>query len=148
MILSKHVIVKAIILILSTIAIAGLVILEDLHRLNNDFERLYSLLRTARLDAFYENTTIIVRFNGTVVTVNKQNNLKSMTTTAIPTITKVDYDTVTGKNTIVYDMHGTSRYNKRIHGGEIMLKSMLGFKKYLHVNCNGVVMEGRYPEEK
>jgi len=33
-----------------------------LNRLNTDFNQLYSLLRTARSDAFYQETTIIVRF--------------------------------------------------------------------------------------
>jgi hypothetical protein len=46
------------------------------------------------------------------------------------------------------DLHGTSAYNKRVHDGEIMLKSLLGFTRYIHVNCNGVVAEGRYPEEE
>jgi hypothetical protein len=47
---------------------------------------------------------------------------------------------------MVFGMQGTtSEHNKRIHGGEIMLKSILGFKKYIHVNCNGYVREGRYP---
>jgi hypothetical protein len=28
-----------------------------------------------------------------------------------------------------------------------MLKSLLGFRRYLHVNCTGMVKEVRYPED-
>jgi hypothetical protein len=104
------------------------------------------LLRTARVDALYMKTTVIVRFNGSMVTVTNQKDSRNITTT-IPMIAKVDYDTVMGNDMIVYDLHGTSAYNKRVHGGEIMLKSLLGFQRYIHVNCNGVVTEGRYPED-
>jgi hypothetical protein len=68
-------------------------------------------------------------------------------TISIPMIAKVDYDTTIGNSMIVYNWRGTAAYNKRIHGGEIMLKSLLGFRRYIHVNCNGMVTEGRYPED-
>jgi hypothetical protein len=104
------------------------------------------LLRAARLDAFYKKTTIIIRFNGNTVTVTNQKDSEN-TITLIPTIARVDYDTVMGNDMIVYTWRGTGEYNKRVHGGEIMLKSLLGFRRYIHVNCNGLVTEGRYPED-
>jgi len=104
------------------------------------------LLKTARLDAFYKDTTIIVRFNGNTVTVTNQKDSKNMTTT-IPIIARVDYDTTMGNGMIVFTWRGTAAYNKRIHGGEIILKSLLGFRRYIHVNCNGLVTDGRYPED-
>jgi len=128
------------------IAVASVAIAWDLQRLDKDFYQLYSLLRTARWDALYKDTTIMVRFNGNTVTVTNQKDLKNMTTT-IPLISKVNYDTVLGDNMIVYEWRGTAAHNKRIHGGEIMLKSLLGFRRYIHVNCNGMVREGRYPED-
>jgi hypothetical protein len=41
------------------------------------------------------------------------------------------------------------RDDKRIRqiAREFMLKSLLGFRGYIHVNCNGLVTEGRYPED-
>jgi hypothetical protein len=68
-------------------------------------------------------------------------------TTKIPMTVRVDYDTVMENDMIIYNWRGTAAYNKRVHGGEIMLKSLLGFRRYIHVNCNGVVTEGRYPED-
>jgi Tfp pilus assembly protein FimT len=127
MMLPKHVNIKTLIFILLPIAVVSVVISWDLQRLDNDFTHLYSLLKTARLDAFYKDTT-------------------SMTST-IPMIARVDYDTVMGNSMIVYTGRGTSDYNKRVHRREIMLKSLLGFRRYLHVNCNGLVTEGRYPED-
>ena len=62
-------------------------------------------------------------------------------------IARVDYDTIMRNDMIVYTWRGTAAYNKRVHGGEIMLKSWLGFRRYIHVNCSGVVTEGRYPED-
>jgi len=126
-------------------AVLSFTIFWDLRSLNKEFDQLYLLLRAARMDALYMRTKVIVRFNGNEVTVTNQKDPKSMTT-IIPRLAKVNYDTVMENNMIVYDLHGTSAYNKRIHGGEIMLKSWLGVQRYLHVNCNGVVSEGRYPE--
>jgi hypothetical protein len=146
MMLLKHLNIRTLIFILLPIAVASVAILWDLQRLDKDFNHLYSLLRTARLDAFYKKTTIIVRFNGNTVTVTNQKDSENMTTT-IPTIARVDYDTVMGNDMIVYDWCGTAAYNKKVHGGEIMLKSLLGFRRYIHVNCNGLVTEGRYPED-
>ncbi|MFH1293967.1 MAG: hypothetical protein ABIJ44_07545 [Pseudomonadota bacterium] len=144
MILPKHLNIRTLIFILLPIAVASVAIVWDLQRLDKDFNHLYSLLKTARWDAFYKDTTIIVRFNGNTVTVTNQKDSKNMTTT-IPMISRVNYDTLMGNDMIVYDWRGTAAYNKRVHGGEIMLKSLLGFRRYIHVNCNGLVSEGRYP---
>mgnify|MGYP000969861156 FL=1 len=118
----------------------------DLNRLNTDFNKLFSLLRASRADAFYKDTTIIVRFNGQKVTVTDQKT-SATTMTTIPSITRIDYDTTLGKDMIVFTWRGTEQYNKRVHGGEIMLKSMLGFRRHIHVNCTGLVKEGRYPDD-
>jgi len=144
--LLKYITRKTVIFILLTIAVVYGGILWDLQRLDKNFNQLYLLLRTARVDALYMKTTVIVRFNGNTVTVTNQKDSRNITTT-IPMIAKVDYDTVMGKGMIVYDWRGTAAYNKRVHGGEIMLKSLLGFRRYIHVNCNGLVTEGRYPED-
>jgi Tfp pilus assembly protein FimT len=100
------------IFILLPIAVASVAIAWDLQRLDKDFNHLYLLLRTARLDAFYKDTTIIVKFNGNTVTVTNQKDSKKMATT-IPTISRVDYDTVMGNDMIVYAWRGTAAYNKR-----------------------------------
>jgi len=144
--LLKYITRKTVIFILLTIAVVYGGILWDLQRLDKNFNQLYLLLRTARVDALYMKTTVIVRFNGNTVTVTNQKDSRNITT-AIPMIARVDYDTVMGKGMIVYDWRGTAAYNKRVHGGEIMLKSLLGFRRYIHVNCNGLVTEGRYPED-
>ena len=46
---------------------------------------------------------------------------------------------------VVFDGHGTCAYNKRVHGGDIRLKSWLGFRKSIVVRCTGLVMKGVYP---
>ena len=137
--------IKTLNFILLAIAVAGYAVSWDLRRLDEDFNHLYSLLKTTRWDAFYRDTTIIVRFNGSTVTLTDEKDTKNMTTT-IPMIARVDYDTAMGKDMIVYGWRGTAEYNIRVHGGEIMLRSLLGFRRYLHVNCNGLVTEGRYPD--
>ena len=128
------------------IALVTVTIAWDLNRLDKDFKKLYSLLRTARSDALYKDTTIIVKFNGKTVTVTNQKESTNMTT-VIPTIARVDYDTTMGNDMIVFTWRGTAEHNKKVHGGEIMLKSLLGLRKYIHVNCNGLVTEGRYPRD-
>jgi len=134
---------KYLIVVLLFVAAAIFAVAWDLNRLNTDFKNLFTLLRSARADAFYKDTTIIVRFDGKTVTVTDQKT--STTTTTIPSITRVDYDTTLGKDMIIFTWRGTEQYNKRGHGGEIMLMSVLGFRRYIHVNCTGLVKEGRYP---
>ncbi|MBW1783106.1 MAG: hypothetical protein JRL30_20480 [Deltaproteobacteria bacterium] len=46
---------------------------------------------------------------------------------------------------IVFCQRGTGEYNKREHGGDLRLKSWLGFRKNIAVNCTGLVKEGLYP---
>jgi len=144
--LLKYITRKTVIFLLLTIAVVYGSILWDLQRLDKDFNQLYLLLRTARVDALYKDTTVIVRFNGNTVTVTNEKDSKNKTT-AISMIARVDYDTTMGKNMIVFDWRGTAAHNKRVHGGEIMLRSWLGFRRYIHVNCNGLVKEGRYPKD-
>jgi predicted small integral membrane protein len=145
--LQKYITRKTLIFILSIIAIVYGGILWDIQRLDKDFDQLFLLLRTARVDALYMETIVIVKFNGSKVTVINQKDSKEMTRT-FSTIAKVDYDTTMGNDMIVYDRYGTGEYNKRVHGGEIMLKSLMGFRRYIHVNCTGLVTEGRYPKEE
>jgi len=116
---------KYLIFILLFVAAAIFSATWDLNRLNTDFKNLFTLLRSARADAFYKDTTII-----------------------IPSIARVDYDTTLGKDMIVFTWRGTEQYNKRVHGGEITLRSVLGFRRYIHVNCTGLVKEGLYPEDE
>jgi len=136
---------KYLIFILLFVAVAIFAVAWDLKRLNTNFNKLFTLLKTVRADAFYKETTILVKFNNASVTVTNQKDSTNRITT-IPMIAKVDYDTTMGNNMIVFTWRGTTEHNKRIHGGEIMLKSLLGFRRFIHVNCTGLVKEGRYPE--
>ena len=36
----------------------------------------------------------------------------------VPTLAEVNYDTTPDHKMIVFDGHGTSAYNKRVHGGD------------------------------
>ena len=121
--------------------------LLDHWRVEKNFYALMSILNNARFDAFNRNIEVIVSFDGTEVVSTNSLGEEPVTVT-IPTISRVDYNTTLGDNMVVFGYMGTTeRYNKRIHGGEIMLKSFLGFKRYIHVNCNGFVRDGRYPED-
>lgn len=66
----------------------------------------------------------------------------------LPTLNQVNYNTTLGDNMIVFRPGGTHEHNTRIHGGDIRLKSWLGFSRSIAVNCNGYVKEGVYPEEE
>ena len=124
---------------------AGLIVL-DYNRLAADFDRLYELLTQARLDAIYKKAKVVVKFDGDQVFINTEPASEPFTA-VIPTLAVVDYDTTLGDDMIVFTTVGTGAYNKKIHGGEIMLRSILGFRRYIHVNCTGLAGEGRYPEE-
>ena len=66
----------------------------------------------------------------------------------VPTLAEMNYDTTPDHKMIVFDGHGTSAYNKRVHGGDQRLKSWLGFRKNIAVNCTGLVAEGMYPDKR
>ena len=121
--------------------------LLDHWRVEKNFYALMSILNNARFDAFNRNIEVTVSFDGTeVVSTNSLGEEPIINT--LPTIHRVDYNTTLGDNMVVFGHMGTTdRFNKRIHGGEIMLKSFFGFTKYIHVNCVGYVREGRYPED-
>ena len=132
---------------LMTLAIVSLALLIqwDRHRLNTDFDNLMSLLKNVWIDAGVTGKQLIVRFDGDIVAVTDGNNIVS--TLKVPTLHEVNYDTALGDDMIVYTGVGTSGHNKREHGGDLVLRSWFGFEKYVAVNCNGVVSEGRYPTD-
>ena len=51
----------------------------------------------------------------------------------VSTLAEVNYDTTLGDNMIGFDGHGTSACNKRVHGGDLRLKSWLGFRNNIAV---------------
>ncbi len=92
------------------------------------------LIKNMKLACVQEEITITDRKTGEVIS-----------SLNIPTLHQVNYDTTLGDDMIVFDSHGTSEYNKRVHGGDLMLKSCLSFRKNIAVNCTGLVTEGLYP---
>lgn len=128
----------------SIITAIGLFVLFDHYRVNSDFKRLKADLMRIRLKSV--DKPFVVKFDGTKVSVWEFPNGQLIESQVFSTINKVMYDTTAGKNTIVFHGGTTSMHNKRIHGGEIALKSWFGFRKYIHVNCAGLAEEGQYPE--
>lgn len=130
---------KTTVIIISFLLICCSLFATDVYRLNHQFRDLKEFLSRVRLKAIFENKKIIVRFGKETVT-SSEGNL------SVPYLYEVRYDTKLGKNMIVFTGRGTSDYNIRIHGGDLTLKSWLGMKRYIAVNCTGMVSEGLYPE--
>jgi hypothetical protein len=121
-------------------------IIFDHHRVQQDFFALKSFLNQARYSAIYDKERFIVRFQDRqAVMVNSAGN--PVSSIKIPTLSQVNYQTTLGHDMIVFSPTGTHEYNIRIHGGDIRLRSWLGFEKNLAINCNGYVSEGVYPED-
>ena len=129
------------------IAIVSLAMLIqwDRHRLDTDFGDIMSLLKNLWIDAGVNGKQLLVRFGNDDVTVTDGNAGTVVSTLKVPTLYRVNYGTILGKDMIAYDCVGTSGHNMREYGGDLTLRSWLGFKKYIAVNCNGPVTEGRYP---
>ena len=53
---------------------------------------------------------------------------------------------VSGDDTIGFDGHCTSAYNKRLPGGDVSPKSWSGFLKIVAVNATGLLTEGVFEE--
>lgn len=126
---------------------AGTFVLWDYSRVDRDFSALKALLQDTRYRAIGNNKTFVVKFSGQEVTVSDKNTDLVIKTLNVPTLDGVNYNTTLGDSMIVFTGRGTSAYNKRVHGGDLRLKSWLGFQKNIAVNCTGLVTEGVYPAE-
>ena len=122
-------------------------IMWDHYQVNRDFRQLKRLLTDVRLKAVRQHKVLVTKFIGKTISVTNHNTGAVIETLALPTLNQVNYDTTLGKDMIVFYERGTGKYNKRIHGGDIRLKSYLGFRKNIVVRCTGLALEGLYPEE-
>ena len=138
--------VRVFLLSLTLISVGGLV-MWDYHRVSEDFLNVMSLLRDVRLYAAESDKDMAVRFDDKNITVKEVGSDEQYYTLKVPTLSKVNYDTTLGKGIIVFTGTGTSPYNLKVHGGDLLLKSWFGFKKYIWVNCTGFAKEGQYPTE-
>ena len=121
-------------------------VLFDYHHLQKDFGKLKDDLMRIRFRSITESKPLTVKFNGNNISVHEFPDGPLIESLRFSTISKVMYDTTVGKNMIVYHTGTTSMHNKRVHGGEIVLRSWLGFSRHIHVNCAGLAQEGRYPD--
>ena len=126
---------------------AGTFVLWDYIRVDRDFSALKALLSDTRYRAISKDSPFVVKFSGEEAVVSDKNTGLLIKALIVPTLEKVNYDTTLGENMIIFTGHGTSKYNKREHGGDLRLKSWLGFRKNIAVNCTGLVTEGVYPGE-
>ena len=125
----------------------AMLVFSDYQRVQKDFRNLKAQLMNTRFESLIKNKSFVVKFKKKEMTVSDYQTGKSKEIMQIPTLKEVRYDTKLGKNMIVFEGGTTDRFNSRIHGGEISLRSWFGFTKYIHVNCAGYIREGRYPED-
>ena len=135
------------VLILTLLIVStGILVLQNYSRLTGDFSKLMFFLTKIRSKAIHDDVILITQFKEKrVVVKNKRGDILDFL--HVSTLHKVNYDTKLGKNMIVFSGRGTSRYNIRVHGGDITLKSWFGFRKNIAVNCTGLVTEGLYPKD-
>ena len=101
-----------------------------------------ALLADIRWMSVQENRQVIVKFRDSRISISGVPDSVEVTT-----LHDVNYDTTMGNDMIVFSGGMTNRHNVRVHGGELILRSWLGFNKSIHVNCTGLSVEGKYPEE-
>ena len=136
-------------IIIATLLMCILVLLVffDYQRVHKDFRDLKTRLNEIRMETLTKNRSHVLNFKWNIMSVTDYQTKKTIETMNLSTLKDVQYDTKLGKDTIVFSRGTTSAFNIRIHGGEIILKSWLGFTKYIHINCAGYIREGRYPQE-
>lgn len=117
----------------------GTFVLWDYYRVDRDFSRLKALLQDTRYRAIGNDKTFVARFSGKEVVISDKNTGLVIKTLDVPTLDEVNYNTTLGDSMIIFTGHGTSKYNKREHGGDVRLKSWFGFRKNIAVNCTGLV---------
>jgi len=144
--LSEIKFVRVFLVSLALISVGGL-IMWDYHRLSVDFNNVMSLLRNVRLYTAETDKNMAVTFDDKNIIVKEIGSDEQCYTLKVQTLHKVNYDTTLGKNIIIFTGTGTSPYNLKVHGGDLLLKSWFGFKKHIWVNCTGFAKEGQYPDE-
>ena len=125
----------------------GAFVLWDYKRVAKDFSALKTLLEDARYQAATKDQALVVRFLDDQVEVTDKVSGEIIGMLSISTLNQVNYDTTLGDNMIVFNGRGTSDFNKRVHGGDIRLRSWFAFERNIAVNCTGLVTEGVYPNE-
>ena len=125
----------------------SMMVFYDYLSVQNDFKALKTRLMNIRMETISNDKIIIVKFDEKKISVLNYQTGQEVDSFEISTLNDVLYDTKLGKNMIVFDRGTTERFNIRIHGGEISLRSWFGFRKYIHINCAGYIQEGRYPED-
>jgi hypothetical protein len=136
------------IVVLTVVFVAvGAFVLWDHDRVSRDFSGLKVLLGNARYQAISNNEMLAVQFNGKKVVVEDRKTGKVVKVIDVPTLNQVNCDTTFGDDMMVFDGYCTYAYNKRLHSGDLRLKSWSGFQKNIAVNCTGLVTEGIYPRE-
>ena len=146
--IARKVRIKNIVVASAVIILIASFVLIDFHRVEKDFQGLRVDLMRVRFQSISRPSPLVVRFDSDNLAVMDLTSGKILETLRYRTISKVDYQTTLGDNMIVFLNGTTSYHNKRVHGGEIELRSWLGFTKYMHVNCAGYVEEGRFPESE
>ena len=135
--MKKKISIKNIIIGASLMTIFAMLVFFDYQRVQKDFRNLKNQLMNIRFESLIKNKPLVVKFKGKEMSVSDYQTGDSIEAIQIPTLKEVRYDTKLGKNMIVFERGTTDRFNTRIHGGEILLRSWLGFTKYIHVNCTG-----------
>ena len=125
----------------------AMMVFYDYLSVQNDFKALKARLMNIRMETISNNKSLTVKFDEKKISVSDHQTGQQIDSFQITTLSDVHYDTKLGKNMIVFDRGTTERFNIRIHGGEISLRSWFGFRKYIHINCAGYIREGRYPED-
>jgi hypothetical protein len=120
----------------------GCFVVWDYFRVNRDFRKLKALLTDTRCQTAGRDKILVARFISDSVSITDKDTGAVIKALTVPTLDQVNYDTTLGKDMIVFYASGTGKYNKRVHGGDIRLKSWLGFRKNIVVRCTGLVMEG------
>jgi hypothetical protein len=103
-------------------------IMFDQYRVQQDFFALKSFLNQARYAALETKEKFIIRFHPKQATQHHFNG-SLISSLNVPTLHQVNYDTTLGHDMIVFSPTGTHEHNVRIHGGDIRLRSWLGFMK-------------------
>jgi hypothetical protein len=116
-------------------------VMWDHHRVNRDFRQLKALLTDVRWQTAGKDRTLVARFVDEAVSVTDNDTGVAIDTLAVPTLHQVNYDTTLGEDMIVFYSSGTGKYNKRVHGGDIRLRSWLGFRKLVGFEFLGDILQ-------
>ena len=123
---------------ITIVVIIGIYIIRDSSRLNRDYINLTLFLDNVRLVSARDHKTMMVTFAEKSVRVREGAGMPIIAVFNAPSLDEMQYASDLGNDVILYHDGLIDERRHRMSEGFIRLKSIVGFKKIIRINSDGI----------